>query len=186
MSFTMAWNNPPSAPHSFSTDSMVSKTNKKARGKTSIRQNIPLLLFQTSDCRPLFSSSVLRCAAIQQRSLQRGGCEDAQPTASSPRSAQTKRNVLLGATGCSCSLCRRYSPFGGTGGMEQGRSLLPGWTTTMQRGGHMHGGFSWSPFKHKQRREHYSGEEGKRRWRTSRRRGYDGISRNRRGYALRC
>lgn len=81
MSFTMAWNNPPSAPHSFSTDSMVSKTNKKARGKTSIRQNIPLLLFQTSDCRPLFSSSVLRCAALQQRSLQRGGCEDAQPAA---------------------------------------------------------------------------------------------------------
>lgn len=28
MSLTMAWNNPPSAPHSFSTDSMVSKTNK--------------------------------------------------------------------------------------------------------------------------------------------------------------
>lgn len=67
---------------------------------------------------------------------------------SQQRSAQTKRNVLLGVTGYSCSLCRRYSPFGGTGGMEQGRSLLPGWTTAMQRGGHMHGGFSWSPFKH--------------------------------------
>lgn len=33
MSFTMAWNNPPSAPHSFSTDSMVSKTNKKSSQK---------------------------------------------------------------------------------------------------------------------------------------------------------
>lgn len=33
MSFTMAWNNPPSAPHSFSTDSMVSKTNKKSSRK---------------------------------------------------------------------------------------------------------------------------------------------------------
>lgn len=29
MSLTMAWNNPPRAPHSFSTDSMVSKTNRQ-------------------------------------------------------------------------------------------------------------------------------------------------------------
>lgn len=36
MSFTMAWNNPPSAPHSFSTDSMVSKK-KKDRRETRIR-----------------------------------------------------------------------------------------------------------------------------------------------------
>lgn len=43
--------------------------------------------------------------------------------ANSLRSAQTKRNVLLGGTGCSRSLCRQHSPFGGTGGMEeQGRA----------------------------------------------------------------
>ena len=31
MSFTMAWNNPPSAPHSFSTDSMVSNNQTKQK-----------------------------------------------------------------------------------------------------------------------------------------------------------
>lgn len=44
MSFTMAWNNPPSAPHSFSTVSMVAKkkkkNSKKRRGKRRIWQNI--------------------------------------------------------------------------------------------------------------------------------------------------
>lgn len=40
MSFTMAWNNPPSAPHSFSTDSMVSnnQTKQKARRETKQKQ----------------------------------------------------------------------------------------------------------------------------------------------------
>lgn len=52
MSFTMAWNNPPSAPHSFSTVSMVAKTKtalkKKRRGE--IWRNIRLVKrLQASD-----------------------------------------------------------------------------------------------------------------------------------------
>lgn len=42
MSFTMAWNNPPSAPHSFSTDSMVSETNKKRSQRDKDQMKYPI------------------------------------------------------------------------------------------------------------------------------------------------
>lgn len=41
MSFTMAWNNPPSAPHSFSTDSMVSKHKQKSSQKDENQMKYP-------------------------------------------------------------------------------------------------------------------------------------------------
>lgn len=149
MSFTMAWNNPPSAPHSFSTDSMVSKKTKQK--KIAERQGSDEIsdswsVFKHQKRRSGFCSSGLSCPLVTTTlSQQRRGCEASEPTASSLQSAQTKRNVLFDGTGSCCSpRRRRYSPLGRTGGMEQGRALA-GRTTAGKRGGHMHRGSSWSP-----------------------------------------
>lgn len=125
MSFTMAWNNPPSAPHSFSTDSMVSKKKKRSQ-RDKDQMKYPIVgAFSNIRNEAGFCSSALSCPLVTTTlSQQRRGCEASKPTASSPRSAQTKRNVLFDGTGSCCSpRRRRYSPLGRTGGMEQGRAL---------------------------------------------------------------
>lgn len=104
-------------------------------------------VFKHQKRRSGFCSSGLSCPLVTTTlSQQRRGCEASEPTASSLRSAQTKRNVLFDGTGSCCSprRRRRYSPLGRTGGMEQGRALA-GRTTAGKRGGHMHRGSSWSP-----------------------------------------
>lgn len=131
MSLTMAWNNPPSAPHSFSTDSMVSNTNKRGIAERSVEISDGWCVHEHQRWRsgfvvhPPFSRPLL--------GRQRRGCEAPQPAR---RADKKERNVQLEGNR---ELLLLAAPLGRTGWMEQGRATGPGVAATAgKRGGHMH------------------------------------------------
>lgn len=103
MSFTMAWNNPPSAPHSFSTDSMVSETNKKkAREETRNTPGMPRLSFVHPLNMSMLVSIIRGCEATQPAACR--AHEQKQMCGSGPPAASPTRSVAS-----------RVSPLGGSG-----------------------------------------------------------------------
>lgn len=167
MSFTMAWNNPPSAPHSFSTESMVSKKQQQKEKKEKERK---LVERQKSD-RSLYRKG-RTCSKIRHEDLccvhppfvvlsceiTSSSGDDVKPLSSPQQpvcedwSAQTKRNVLPDGTDTGCApaaaaarsaAASRLCWWIGRRDGAAGDAL--GWTTAGKRGGHMHSRSSrWS------------------------------------------